>query len=160
MSSMLESAAQGKPAVNSLTPFLAHFAHPHAPNLALLNGVSPVILIHLGFAVLAFVIGAIQIIGPKGTTMHRILGWSWVVMMLTVAISSFFIHLINPAGFSLIHVLSVVTLIALPLGVYAARRHKVDTHGRIMTRIYVGALIIAGIFTFFPGRLMWQMFFG
>ena len=142
------------------TAFLAHFAHPHAPNFALLAHVSPVILIHLGFAVVAFVIGAIQIIGPKGTLAHRILGWSWVVMMLTVAVSSFFIHIINPSGFSLIHLLSVVTLIALPLAVYAARRHKVDMHSRIMTRLYVGALIIAGIFTFFPGRLMWAMFFG
>ncbi len=140
--------------------FLAHFAHPHAPNFGLLAHVSPVILIHLGFAVLAFIIGAIQIIGPKGTLMHRILGWTWVVMMLIVAVSSLFIHIINPAGFSLIHVLSVVTLIALPLGVYFARRHRADVHSRIMTRTYVGALVIAGIFTFFPGRLIWQMFFG
>lgn len=141
-------------------PSLAQFAHPHWPNFALLAHVSPVILVHLGFAVLAFVIGAVQIIGPKGTTMHRILGWSWVVMMLTVAVSSFFIHIINPAGFSLIHLLSVVTMVALPLAVYAARRHKVDVHGKAMTRLYVGALIIAGVFTFFPGRLMWQMVFG
>ena len=142
------------------TSFLAHFAHPHAPNFALLAHVPLVILIHLGFAVLAFGIGAVQIIGPKGTLMHRILGWTWVVMMLTVAISSLFIHIINPAGFSLIHLLSVLTLIMLPVGVYAARRHRVDLHGRTMTRLYVGALILAGIFTFFPGRLMWQMFFG
>ncbi len=141
-------------------PFLAHFAHPHWPNFAVFAHASPVILIHLGFAVLAFVIGAIQIIGPKGTTMHRILGWSWVVMMMTVAVSSFFIHIINPAGFSLIHLLSVLTVVMLPVGVYAARRHRVDLHGRTMTRLYVGALIIAGIFTFFPGRLMWQMVFG
>ncbi len=142
------------------TTFLAHFAHPHAPNLALLGHVPPVILIHLAFAVLAFVIGAIQIIGPKGTMTHRILGWTWVVMMMTVAVSSFFIHVINPAGFSLIHLLSVLTVIVLPLGVYAARRHRIDVHSRIMTRTYVGALVIAGIFTFFPGRLIWQMFFG
>jgi uncharacterized membrane protein len=141
-------------------PPLSQFAHPHAPNLALLAHVSPVIVVHLCFAVLAFVIGLIQLFGPKGTTMHRILGWTWVVMMMTVAISSFFIHAINPAGYSLIHLLSVFTVCVLPVGVYAARRHNINLHKRIMTNTFFGALVIAGIFTLFPGRLMWQMFFG
>lgn len=141
-------------------PSLSNFAHPHAPNFALLAHVSPVIVVHLMFAVIAFGIGLIQFIGPKGTLPHRILGWTWVVMMMTVAISSFFIHVINPAGYSLIHILSVITVCALPLGVYAARRHKVDLHKRIMRNVYVGGLVVAGVFTFFPGRLIWQMFFG
>lgn len=142
------------------TAFLAHFAHPHWPNLSLLADVSPVICIHLGFAVMAFVIGAVQIFGPKGTTMHRILGWTWVVMMLTVAISSLFIRQINHGQFWFIHILSVVTLVSLPLAVYAARRHDVAAHRRNMIRLYVLALVVAGVFTFLPGRLMWQMFFG
>ena len=81
-------------------------------------------------------------------------------MMMTVAISSFFIHVINPKGFSLIHILSVVTIIVLPIAVYAARRHNVKLHSGMMTRTFLGALVVAGIFTLFPGRLMWQMFFG
>ena len=139
---------------------LAYFAHPHAPNLALLAHVSPVIVIHLGFAVVAFAIGLIQLLGPKGTMTHRILGWTWVVMMMTVAISSFFIHAINPKGFSLIHILSVIVVCALPVGVYAARRHNIDLHKRTMRNVFLGGLVVAGIFTFFPGRLIWQMFFG
>ena len=91
---------------------------------------------------------------------HRILGWTWVVMMMTVAVSSFFIRTINPGGFSLIHILSVFVVCILPLGVYAARRHRVDMHRRIMTNTFIGGLVIAGVFTFFPGRLIWQMFFG
>ena len=139
---------------------LAYFAHPHAPNLVLLAHVSPVIVIHLGFAVVAFAIGLIQLLGPKGTMTHRILGWTWVVMMMTVAISSFFIHAINPKGFSLIHILSVIVVCALPVGVYAARRHNIDLHKRTMRNVFLGGLVVAGIFTFFPGRLIWQMFFG
>ena len=139
---------------------LSYFAHPHAPNLALLSHVSPVIVVHLCFAVAAFVIGLIQLLGPKGTLPHRVLGWTWVVMMMTVAISSFFIHVINPSGFSLIHILSVVVVCSLPLGVYAARRHNIDMHRRIMRNTFIGGLLIAGVFTFFPGRLIWQMFFG
>ena len=29
-----------------------------------------------------------------------------------------------------------------------------------MTSLYWGASIVAGLFTFVPGRLMWQLFFG
>ena len=141
-------------------PTLSYFAHPHAPNLALLAHVSPVIVVHMCFAIVAFAIGLIQLLGPKGTLPHRILGWTWVVMMMTVAISSFFIHAINPKGFSLIHILSVITVCALPLGVYAAKRHNVDLHRRIMRNVFLGGLVIAGLFTFFPGRLIWQIFFG
>ena len=139
---------------------LAYFAHPHAPNLALLAHVSPVIVVHLVFAVMAFAIGLIQLLGPKGTLPHRILGWTWVVMMMTVAISSFFIHVINPSGFSLIHLLSAYVVCMLPLGVYAAKRHNIDLHRRIMRNTFIGGLLVAGVFTFFPGRLIWQMFFG
>ncbi|MGZ3305012.1 MAG: DUF2306 domain-containing protein [Asticcacaulis sp.] len=140
--------------------FLDHFAHPHWPHLGLLGHVSPVILIHMFAALAAFTIGTIQIFGPKGTTMHRILGWSWVIIMFTVAGSSFFIHSINRNGFSLIHILSLVTLIFLPVGVYAARAHKIDLHKKTMRNLYIGALVIAGLFTFFPGRLIWSIFFG
>ena len=126
---------------------LSYFAHPHAPNLALLAHVSPVIVVHLVFAVIAFAIGLIQLLRPKGTLPHRILGWTWVVMMMTVAISSFFIHAINPSGFSIIHLLSVFVVCMLPLGVYAAKRHNIDLHKRIMTNTFVGGLLVAGVFT-------------
>ena len=138
---------------------LAYFAHPHAPNLSLLAHVSPVIVVHLVFAVIAFAIGLIQLLGPKGTMAHRILGWTWVVMMATVAVSSFFIHALNPKGFSVIHLLSVFVLCMLPLGVYAAKKHDIKGHSRTMTNLFIGGMVVAGIFTFFPGRLMWQMFF-
>ena len=44
--------------------------------------------------------------------------------------------------------------------VYAARRHRVAAHRRAMTGMFVGGLIVAGAFTFLPGRLMWAIFFG
>jgi len=143
--------------------FLDKFAHPHAPDLTPVMHVSPVIQIHLLAALMAFAIATIQIVGPKGTGLHRTLGWTWVILMFTVAASSLFIHIINPhgiGGFSFIHILSGLTLVALPLMVLAARRHDVKTHRKIATNLYVGALIIAGVFTFLPGRLMWQIFFG
>ena len=59
-----------------------------------------------------------------------------------------------------IHLLSIFTLIVLPIAVWRARRHKVADHRRIMIMIFVGALVIAGLFTFLPGRIMYAVVFG
>src|SRR6056297_3301506 len=45
---------------------------------------------------------------PRGRRAHRVLGWTWVVAMAVIAISSFWIHTIGQLGpFSLIHLLSI-----------------------------------------------------
>jgi uncharacterized membrane protein len=130
------------------------------PNLSLILEASPAIKIHIVAALAALGIGTALMLGRKGDRLHRTLGWSWVVMMGTTAFASLFIRQINGGHFSLIHLLSGWTLVSLPLGVLFARRHAVRLHRRTMTGIYVGGLIIAGAFTFVPGRLMWQVFFG
>lgn len=121
----------------------------------------PVIFIHAVAALTAFLLGIIQFVGPKGSIPHRILGWSWVILMAIVAISSFWIHTIKQFGnFSWIHALSVITLISLFGAVKAARAHKVDQHRKAMITTFIGALLIAGIFTLLPGRIMYQIVFG
>ena len=135
----------------------------HAPKLDLLAAAPTAIQIHVAAALTALAIGTALLIGIKGTRVHRTLGWVWVLAMGTTAISSFFIHAINPAGpagLSLIHLLSGWTVVGLPMAVYAARRHRVQTHRRAMTSMFVGGLIVAGMLTFMPGRLMWAVFFG
>lgn len=146
--------------MNLANDLLTAFAHPHAPNLDLIAQAPLVIRVHLIAALCAFTVATIQIFGPKGTLPHRTLGWIWVIFMMTVAVSSFFIQMINPHGFSFIHILSVLTLIGVPMLVLAARRHDVKAHRKAALNLYVGALVIAGFFTFLPGRLMWQIFFG
>ena len=42
----------------------------------------------------------------------------------------------------------------LPLAVLAAHRHNVGNHRRRMIALFVGGLVIAGAFTFVPGRIM------
>lgn len=126
----------------------------------LLNAPHPVQL-HAIPAIAAFVLGAIQFLGPKGTVPHRALGWIWVVLMALVAISSFNIHTICTVGpFSPIHLLSIITIVALPIGVWRAPRHKIKALRRSMQLLYLGALIIAGAFTFYPGRIMHDVAFG
>ena len=135
-------------------------AHLHWPNLALLSAQPLVLKVHIAAALTALGIGAGLMWGPKGTPMHRAFGWTWVIAMMTTAISSFFLHFINPHGFSPIHALSAYVAITVPMGVAYARRRNIRAHRRAMTANFLFGLIIAGAFTFVPGRLMWQVFFG
>jgi uncharacterized membrane protein len=81
--------------------------------------------------------------------------------MVVVAASSFFIHDLRVWGpWSPIHLLSVFTLAMLPLAVMHARRHRVARHRSAMVAIFTGALVIAGLFTLAPGRIMHAVVFG
>jgi uncharacterized membrane protein len=129
--------------------------------LAPLLNASPTIQIHAFAAMAALVVGAIQFSAPKGTVPHRAIGAVWVLLMLAVCISSFFIHTIRLWGpWSPIHLLSIFTLAALPLAVLYAHRHDVAHHRLAMISIYTGGLVIAGLFTFVPGRIMHAVLFG
>ncbi len=120
-----------------------------------------VIQAHAFAAMGAFGLGMVQFSGIKGTLAHRTVGWIWVGLMGFVAASSFWIHELRMWGdFSPIHLLGIFTLVMLPLAVLAARRHDVRHHARIMIGTFVGALVIAGAFTFFPGRIMHDVLFG
>ncbi len=133
---------------------------PHAPDWGLIAAQAPVLQIHIAAACVALVIGVVLLAGIKGNRLHRTLGWTWAVAMATVAISSIFIREINDGAFSYIHLLTGWTVIILPMALYAGRRHQVAAHRSRMTGLFVGALLIAGMFTLFPGRLLWRVFLG
>jgi uncharacterized membrane protein len=120
-----------------------------------------VIQAHAFAAFGAFGLGVVQLAAPKGTIPHRLVGWTWVALMLVLVVSSFFIHTIRLWGpFSPIHLLSVFTLIMLPWAVWAAHRHNVRAHRGAMLGLFFGALVIAGVFTLLPGRIMHAVAFG
>jgi uncharacterized membrane protein len=122
---------------------------------------APAIPMHAFAAMTAFVIGLVQFSAPKGTLPHRALGWIWVLLMLAVAVSSFRIHTIRLVGpWSPIHLLSILVLVTLPLAVWRAHRHQVAAHRRIMISIFLGGLMVAGLFTLLPGRIMHAVVFG
>jgi uncharacterized membrane protein len=130
-------------------------------SLAPLLDAAPAIPVHAFAAMTAFMLGVVQLAAPKGTLPHRTLGWIWVGLMLAVAISSFGIHEIRLVGpWSPIHLLSIFVLITVPLAVWKAHRHQVADHRRIMISIFSGALVIAGLFTLLPGRIMHAVVFG
>jgi uncharacterized membrane protein len=122
---------------------------------------APAIPVHAFAAMAAFALGVVQIAAPKGTLPHRTLGWIWVALMAVVVGSSFWIHQLRVIGpWSPIHLLSIFSAVMLVLGVWYARRHNVRGHRTTMISIFGGALIIAGLFTFMPGRIMHTVLFG
>lgn len=130
-------------------------------SLAPLLNASPAIQLHAFAAIAAFALGLLQFARRKGTFSHRTFGWIWVVLMLIVAVTSFWISEIKLWGpWSPIHILSVFTLVNLPIAVWMARCHNVRAHRGWMIGIFAGALVIAGIFTLVPGRIMHAVIFG
>src|SRR5664279_2919194 len=112
-------------------------------SLAPLLDAAPAIPLHAFAALAAFVLGLVQFAAPKGTLPHRTIGWIWVVLVAVVAVSSFWIHQIRLFGpWSPIHLLSIFTLLMLPLAVLRAHTHRVTDHRRIMIMIFSGALVI------------------
>ena len=109
-------------------------------------------------ALVAMVLGGLQLWGPKGTRNHRTLGYIWVGLMAIVAFSGFFIHVLKLFGpFSPIHLLSVLTLASLWYAIRAARRGDIKRHCQTMVALFCMALILAGFFIFWPGRVMYQV---
>jgi len=129
--------------------------------LAPLLAADGAIRLHAFAAMAAFVLGVVQFSAPKGTIPHRTIGWVWVVLMLAVSVSAFWIHTIRLWGpLSPIHLLAIFTLVMLPVAVLHARRHRVQQHRMPMLSLFFGALVIAGLFTLFPGRIMSTVVFG
>lgn len=125
------------------------------PAAAPAAGFTPVILAHTVAALLAIGVGAVAFAARKGTLAHRIAGRSWVLLMLVAAISSFWIQ--GLGHFSPIHLLSVAVPVMLGAAVWCAMTGRIERHRKMMTRMYVFGLGVAGIFTLLPGRLLGRL---
>lgn len=122
---------------------------------------SPAIQIHVLAVIPAALIGGYVLWARKGTAIHRLLGRIWLALMVLTAVSSFFIHSINLiGGFSPIHILSVVVLVAALEVVRSARRRNFVRHRQVVKALYFGAIGVAGAFALLPGRIMHETLFG
>jgi uncharacterized membrane protein len=121
-----------------------------------------VVYVHFIAALAAMAIGAVQLVRPKGTAGHRVIGWSWATLMMVVVLSSLWI----PAflAFTWIHLFTLFVMVTLPLALYRAHRGEIAGHAKGMRGIYIGGLIVAGAFAFMPGRvlgnLLWKGVWG
>jgi uncharacterized membrane protein len=119
------------------------------------------IQVHAFGAIAAFGLGLAQFAMTKGTTRHRAVGYSWVALMIIIALTSFFIHGIRLVGpFSPIHILSVITLYSAIAAVMHARAGRITAHKINMHLLFWAALVGAGTFAFIPPRLMGEVAFG
>lgn len=116
---------------------------------------SPAIQFHVAVAVGALALGLAQFALPKGVLLHRVMGWTWVVLMAVAAASSFWVQTIPGSGsFHPFHLVALTALLVLPLGVFYARTGRVQAHRRTMIALFVGGVIVVGLFTLLPGRIM------
>ncbi len=116
------------------------------------------IQLHAASAIAAVVLGAVQLVAPKGTSPHRQLGYLWVILMLIVAITAIFIR--SGGGFSWIHIFVPLTIFGVAGLIIQARKGLVAKHRGTVLGLYVGALMIPGAFSFLPGRLMHTVVMG
>jgi len=121
------------------------------------------IKVHVAAALVVIVLTPLQFFGfRKGSPAHRAIGYGWMLAMVGVALSSFFItshFALNFAGFGLIHLFSIVSLITLAYAFFAARLHRVRAHRTALFFLTIG-FFVAGAFTFLPSRIIGQVLFG
>lgn len=129
-------------------------------NIAPLLATPASVQLHVAAAMLALVVGVVIFLLPKGTGFHRALGWTWVSSMIVVAATSVAMIVDLKTGVNALHVFTAVTVVSLWAGLTGIRRGDVRQHAGSMMGLYVGGLIVAGVFAFIPGRTMWQVVFG
>lgn len=112
------------------------------------------IWLHLATIGVALALTPVILLGKRGSLWHRRLGYIWASALMITALATFGIRTSSDGGLSPIHLLSVLTLIQLPRAIWAARRHRVDQHRRHLQIMVAGALVLAGVFTFVPGRVL------
>jgi uncharacterized membrane protein len=104
-----------------------------------MSGWTPLLAAHAGAAGTSLLLGGYQLLRPvKGDVRHRIVGWTWVIAMTFVAGSSFAIRDLRSGRFSLLHILSVITLASLVLAIWYIRRGNVAGHRQAMAGSYFG----------------------
>ena len=127
-------------------------------NFSLPSLAGTVILLHVLFALVALIVGGVQLASTKGTRFHKWLGYIWVASMVVICLTSFSIKEVMPkgmfGGYSPIHLLSLFTLAQLGRGIYFAKKKNIKKHRLCMIFTYTGGLTIAGIFTLMPGRIL------
>lgn len=119
---------------------------------------------HLATVIPCVFIGGFLLLIKKGTKIHKYLGRVYMVLMLITAVITLFMpakvggSVLNHFGW--IHLFSFLTIYTIPTAYLAIKKGKVKTHKRKMILLYLGAILIAGAFTFTPGRYLHEVFFG
>lgn len=142
-----------------------------ASTLALVKGVTGLaptaaeakdmaVMIHLAAVLPAIPLGLHVLLSRKGDRRHRMLGGIWMLLMLVTAISALFIRHMNGGGFSVLHLFVPFTVVTMVRSIAAARQGRIGAHKRHLIGLFAGALLLPGLFSFLPGRIMWLWLVG
>jgi len=119
--------------------------------------------VHLATVVPAVIIGTFLLLKRKGSPLHRALGKVYMLLMLFTAFVTLFMTAeVGPqlfGHFGYIHLFSVLVLISVPRAYFAPRSGNIKRQRGKMIGLYVGGILIAGSFTFAPGRLLHSVLF-
>ncbi|WP_294320693.1 DUF2306 domain-containing protein [uncultured Sphingomonas sp.] len=118
------------------------------------------VAIHLMSVLPAIPLGLYILLTRKGGGRHRLLGRIWMALMASTALSALLIRELNHGSFSWIHIFVPVTLAAAWASIAAARAGDIPSHRRRLVGMFLGAMIIPGLFAFSPGRVMAIWAFG
>lgn len=113
-------------------------------------------VVHLSAVLPALAVGAFVLLRKKGTRGHKAAGWSWVLLMLVVDISAFFLQ---RDGYSWIHIFAVINLVSISAGLIFIKNRKSIAHAACMVGAYLGTAA-AGIGALMPGRYLNIVLFG
>jgi uncharacterized membrane protein len=120
--------------------------------------------LHLATVIPSFFIGTLLLVIKKGTGIHKIFGRVYMILMMVTALITLFMParvgatFLNHFGW--IHSFSFLTIYTVPTAYWAIKKGNVRAHKRKMILLYFGAIVIAGGFTFYPGRYLHHLFFG
>ena len=120
--------------------------------------------LHLGTVFPAFLIGTFLLLNRKGTPAHKVLGKIYMSLMLVTALVTLFMSArVGPTllgHFGFIHLFSFLVFYFVPTAYLALRGGNIKKHRDSMIGLYVGGILIAGGFTFVPGRLLHSWLIG
>lgn len=98
------------------------------------------ITVHAISASYSLIFGAFQLLRRlKGGKLHKIVGRIWIAAMYIVCFTSFGIQTLN-GGFSWLHGLSLLTIVTVSVGFWAAITRRIPAHKSFMTGSYFGVL--------------------
>ncbi|MBS97171.1 MAG: hypothetical protein CMI01_00625 [Oceanospirillaceae bacterium] len=114
--------------------------------------------IHLGLIIPAIVLGAGLLLAKKGTDRHRLAGRLYMVLMFSTALVSLWMPAhVGPQvlfHFGYIHLLSLLTLVTVPLAWWGIRQGNLRLHRNAMIGLFTGGILVAGTFALMPGRML------
>jgi uncharacterized membrane protein len=120
--------------------------------------------LHLATVIPCIFLGAYLLLAKKGGKIHRKFGMLYMLLMSVTALIALLLpSKVGPQFFNhfgYIHILSFVVMWTVPTALMAVKKGNIKAHQRKMVILYVSAILIAGAFTFVPGRYLHEVFFG